>query len=253
MTQAAVGYAVVPSTRTRLVACSIVEAMATQTGCAMAIELGIAAADQQPTVAARLADLVRSRDGRIGTGFLGTPLVLPALVRWGHHAEAYRLLLNEKCPGWLYQIRNGATTTWERWDAVKEDGTVLTDGLWDGPMMTSFNHYSYGSVSATLYRSVAGLAPDVDRPGYEHILFAPLPGGGLTTARADVETPYGEAAVSWRLEADTLTVDATVPPGAQGSFVSPPGWVLQDCTNLAPICFGSGRHRFTLRPQHRGV
>lgn len=220
-------------------------AVTTQTGCAMAVELGIAPPAQRPAVSAELAELVRRAQGRIGTGFLGTPLVLPALLRFGFVAEAYQLLLNVDCPGWLYQVRNGATTTWERWDAVREDGSVVTDSLWGGSMMTSFNHYSYGAVSATLYRSVAGIAPDPGQPGYAHIVFAPVPGGQLTFARASIDTPYGPARVAWERSAEELTIETEVPPGARATLVAPPGWAPTD-GGAPERRFGSGRRRFTL-------
>jgi alpha-L-rhamnosidase len=87
-------------------------ALTTQTGCAVAIELGIAPEAEHDDVGRALAELVRGADGRISTGFLGTPLVLPALTRTGHLAEAYLMLLRREMPSWLYQVDKGATTVW---------------------------------------------------------------------------------------------------------------------------------------------
>lgn len=154
----------------------------------------------------RLAELVRADGNRIATGFVGTPLVCDALTLTGHTDAAYDLLLEKGCPSWLYQVVQGATTVWERWDALLPDGTV------NPGTMTSFNHYALGAVVDWLHRSVAGLAPA--DPGYRRIRFAPRPGGGLTHASAKQRTPYGEASIAWRIEQDELQVDLVVPVGA---------------------------------------
>jgi len=237
-------------------------AITTQAGCAIALQLGIAPAAEQPRVAAALAALVRAGGGRIGTGFLGTPLVLPALTAGGYIEEAYQLLLNTESPGWLHQVRHGATTMWERWDAIQPDGSIHPGEMATGSGgMLSFNHYAYGAVAGWLYRSVAGLAPDPDGPGYGCVLMAPVPGGGISSAEASIETPYGPASISWTLAGQTLAVDAQIAPGARGWFVVPPGrWraehdgnpldadVLptQDACGRPKIALESGRHRLVL-------
>jgi alpha-L-rhamnosidase len=226
-------------------------ALTTQAGCSMAIEFGIAPAADVASIAAQLARLVDGNGGRIATGFLGTPLVLPALTRGGQIDAAYRLLLNEDCPGWLYQVKLGATTMWERWDAVRPDGSLHAGEMdvGEGTSMTSFNHYAYGAVAEWLYRSVAGIAPDADDPGYGRIVFAPQPGGGLTHARADLLTPYGAAAVAWRLDDDALCVSLEVPPGACGRFVAPAAWEFEDAA--AERMVGSGAHELVLARRSR--
>ena len=218
-------------------------AVTTQAGCAIALCFDIAPAREKPAIGRALAALVEAGGGRIATGFLGTPLVLPALTASGQIATASRLLLNENCPGWLYQVARGATTMWERWDAVGEDGA-----LHEGAMaisadtsMISFNHYAYGAVAAWLYRSVAGIAPDASDPGYGLIRFAPQPGGGLDHAHAELDTPYGKAAIAWRRDGADLAVDLLIPPGARAIFAVPGGWTGEGGE------LGSGRHRTTFR------
>ncbi|MGI5423502.1 family 78 glycoside hydrolase catalytic domain [Streptomyces sp. CA-179760] len=213
-------------------------ARTTQTGCALALEFGIAPAAERAAVGESLAALVRANSGRIATGFLGTPFVLPALTAGGHTAEAYRLLLNTECPGWLYQVERGATTMWERWDAIRPDGTIDTE---KAGTMLSFNHYAYGSVAAWLYRSVAGLR--ATGPGYRTIEIAPRPGSTLSSAGASITTPYGPASVDWTISGDTLTVKAELPPGTTGRFLPPEGW----CSEQAVGGLGSGGHRLVLR------
>jgi alpha-L-rhamnosidase len=200
-------------------------ALGSQTGCALALEFGLLR--DREAAGRRLAELVESAGHRIATGFVGTPLVCDALTHAGALDTAYRLLLQRECPSWLYSVTMGATTVWERWDSLLPDGTV------NPGEMTSFNHYALGAVADWLHRTVAGLAPAA--PGYRKLLVAPRPGGGLTHASATHETPYGRASVRWE-QADELTVDVVVPPGATAT-ISLPG--------AEPFDVGSGRHRFT--------
>ncbi|MDX3784251.1 alpha-L-rhamnosidase-related protein [Streptomyces europaeiscabiei] len=181
-------------------------ARTTQTGCALALQFDIVPTGERAAVGDALAALVRAHRGRIATGFLGTPFVLPALTGTGHTDEAYQLLLNPECPGWLYQVERGATTMWERWDAIQPDGTIDVE---NAGVMLSFNHYAYGAVAAWLYQSVAGLRP---APGYRTIEIAPRPGGTLTSAEASITTPYGPASVAGSLSDSTLAVNAVLPP-----------------------------------------
>lgn len=185
-----------------------------QTAYALAIVFDLLPdAAQRAKAGARLAELVHADDNRIATGFVGTPLVCDALTLTGHTDTAYELLQERECPSWLYQVVQGATTIWERWDALLPDGSV------NPGTMTSFNHYALGAVADWLHRSVAGLAPA--EPGYRRIRFAPRPGGRLTHASATQRTPYGEASISWRIAHDRLHVDVTVPIGTTAELDLP--------------------------------
>jgi alpha-L-rhamnosidase len=179
-----------------------------QTAYAVALRFGLLPEALRPAAAARLAELVHAAGNRIATGFVGTPLVTDALSENGQLGAAYDLLLEEECPSWLYQVKMGATTVWERWDSLLPDGTV------NPGTMTSFNHYALGAVADWMHRVVAGLAPDA--PGYRRVRFAPRPGGGLSEASARHRTPYGEASIAWRIESGELRVRVAVPVGATG-------------------------------------
>lgn len=204
-----------------------------QTAYALAIVFDLLADETQRAIAgARLAALVHAADNRIATGFVGTPLVCDALTLTGHADTAYDLLLEQGCPSWLYQVVQGATTVWERWDAMLPDGTV------NPGTMTSFNHYALGAVADWLHRSVAGLAPA--EPGYRRIRFAPRPGGGLTHAAAMQRTSYGDASIAWRVGEDELHVDLVVPVGATAEL-DLPGAVREE--------LGHGAHTRTV-PLH---
>ena len=217
----------------------------TQAGCAIALMFDLVPERERTRVGQALADLVEAAGGKIATGFLGTPQVLPALTATGHVDAAYRLLLNPDCPGWLFPVLHGATTVWERWDAVGEDGAPHHDERGAAALgMISFNHYAYGAVAAWLYRSLAGLAPSTDEPAYGEVIVAPQPGGRLTHARASIQSAYGPTAVGWRLDAAGLDLEVQLPPGSRGVVVAPQGFVLpggQDRLTLA-----SGRHALRL-------
>lgn len=211
------------------------EAQRTQTGCALALQFALAPEAERAAVAEALALLVGEAGDHLGTGFLGTPLLLPALAGNGYLDEAYRVLLQTTPPSWLFPVLLGATTIWERWDALKPDGTVpASDLAATGRSMVSFNHYAYGAVAEWLHTTVAGLAPDPDAPGYRRIIVRPRPGGGLSSARATLVTPYGPAAVGWTLDQGQFALDVTVPPGAEAEVHLPDG--------RGPIRAGSGDH-----------
>jgi alpha-L-rhamnosidase len=175
----------------------------------------------------RLAELVRREGYCIGTGFVGTPLVCDALVDAGYVDDAYHLLLQTRCPSWLYPVSMGATTVWERWDSMMPDGSINVGE------MTSFNHYALGAVADFLHRVVAGLAPG--ESGYRTLLVRPRPGGGLTSAGATLRTPYGDASVHWHRAADRLVVDVAVPTGSTARVELPDQEAIET---------SSGQHRF---------
>ena len=202
----------------------------TQCAYALTIAFDLAGDEERLRVAGeRLAALVEDCGAHVGTGFAGTPVLTGALTRTGHTAEAYRLLLEDTCPSWLYAVSMGATTTWERWDSMLPDGSINPGG------MTSFNHYALGAVAAWLEREVAGLAPA--QPAYRVIEVAPRPGPGLTSAQAVHRTPFGWAASAWRVDDDGITVEVVVPVGARAR-VSLPG-------AATPVELSHGRHTLT--------
>ncbi len=202
----------------------------TQTAYALAIRFRLLPEDQVGAAGARLGELVEASGGRIATGFAGTPVVCDALCDAGEVARAYQLLLQRECPSWLYAVACGATTVWERWDALLPDLSV------NPGTMTSFNHYALGAVADWMHRVVAGLAPA--SPGYRDVLFRPRPGGAITSASARHESPYGTVAISWRVADGGLVVDTAVPTGARG---------ILDLDGCEPVTLPSGRHRATVR------
>jgi alpha-L-rhamnosidase len=194
---------------------------------ALAIAFGLLTGAEARAAGERLAELVAEGGYVIATGFVGTPFILHALSTSGQVDTAYRLLMQKECPSWLYQVGMGATTIWERWDAIRPDGSV------NAGEMTSFNHYAFGSVADWMHRVVAGIAPL--EAGYRRIGFAPRPGGGLSSAGARVLTSHGEAGIAWNVEGERIKVEVQVPEGTEG-VLSLPG--------LADRPLTSGHHEF---------
>ncbi len=177
-----------------------------QTSYALALHFDLLPEDLRPKAAARLAEEVRKFGYHLTTGFVGTPYLCHVLSRFGYTDLAYELLNQESFPSWLYPVKKGATTIWERWDGIKPDGSFQDVG------MNSFNHYSYGAIGDWMYRTVAGIDTAADAPGYKHVLIQPEPGGGLTRASASLQSPYGEIVSAWQLTDADFHLQVTVPP-----------------------------------------
>ncbi|MFD5026016.1 family 78 glycoside hydrolase catalytic domain [Streptomyces sp. NPDC058373] len=174
-----------------------------------ALAFGLLPGHQRQAAADRLVELVEAAGDHLGTGFLSTPMLLPALVEAGRADVALRLLFQTTSPSWLAQIEQGATTIWEQWEGYDKDGNARD----------SHNHYAFGSVVRFLHEYVAGLAPAA--PGYREILFAPVvghgPGGsGPQSAGVEIDTPYGIASSRWHASDGEVRLDIRVPAGATG-------------------------------------
>lgn len=194
---------------------------------ALAIVFGILSEPDREFAGRRLSELVARSGHRVSTGFAGTPFITDALTQTGHLDDAYGLLMQTECPSWLYPVSMGATTIWERWDSMLPDGSI------NPGEMTSFNHYAFGAIADWMHRTVGGLSPL--EPGYARLLIAPQPGDGLTWADVSHETPFGRAAVRWQLDGDRMTVDATVPDGAEAVLRRP---------GLPDLAVEPGTHRW---------
>jgi alpha-L-rhamnosidase len=185
------------------------------TAYALAIVFGLLEEEERAAAGARLVSLVRDAGHRIETGFAGTAFLLDALSTTGHFDDAYALLLQQECPSWLYQVRMGATTMWERWDSLLPDGTV------NPGEMTSFNHYAFGAVADWMHRNIGGLT--ASEPGYRSFLVAPQPGGGITQAATRHDSPFGTIDLSWRLDGDAGELAVMVPEGTTALLRLPSG------------------------------
>ena len=197
---------------------------------ALAFDL-LPTAEQCQRAGKRLDELVRESGYHIRTGFVGTPLICDALCSTGHYVAAYRLLMQQESPSWLYPVTMGATTVWERWDSMLPDGSI------NPGEMTSFNHYAFGAVADWMQRTIGGLTPT--EPGYRRMEIRPRPGGGLTHAQTRHITPYGMAECSWKIEGGKIDLNVIVPPNTT-ALVTLPG------SDMAPVEVGSGTWHWSI-------
>ncbi|HUT28353.1 MAG TPA: glycoside hydrolase family 78 protein [Sedimentisphaerales bacterium] len=214
----------------------------TQTAYSLALAFDLLSGPTREIAAKRLADDVE-QFGHITTGFLGASPICHVLSDYGYLDDAYMLLNRTEYPSWLYPITKGATTIWERWDGIKPDGTFQDKG------MNSFNHYAYGAIGEWLYRVVAGLDIDEQNPGYKHIIIQPHPGGGLSFARARLDSMYGPIEAEWRVDGNTTTVTVEIPPNTTAT-VKLPSAKLSDVTEEGkPLSEASGIHLLQMRQE----
>lgn len=187
----------------------------TQTSYVLALNFDMLPENLRESAAKRLVNNIDDYDDHITTGFLGTPYICHVLSRFGHTDMAYELLMKESYPSWLYPVKNGATTIWERWDGIKPDRSF------EDPGMNSFNHYAYGAIGDWMYRVITGINTDEAAPGFHKIIIAPHPGGKLTSAQAELETLYGKIKSAWTIDNGIFTLDVTVPPNTTARIVLP--------------------------------
>ncbi len=173
------------------------------------LAFGLLTKSEAQQAAADLNAMVIANDYHLNTGFLSTPYLCEVLADYGYVDTAYRLLLQKDCPGWLYSVQKGATTIWETWDGVREDGTVHD----------SLNHYSYGAVSGWLLRGVCGI-----RYTHDRIVISPVPCRQLRFAKAEFDSPRGSIRSAWEYQGDgSLSFAVDVPAQVEAELVLPDG------------------------------
>ncbi|AIE86284.1 alpha-L-rhamnosidase [Fimbriimonas ginsengisoli] len=224
----------------------------TQTAYVLALHFDLLPMELRPTALQALVDDVGRSGWHLSTGFVGTPYISRVLSDNGRLDVAYKLLLQESWPSWLYSVTQGATTIWERWDGWTHDKGFQDVG------MNSFNHYAYGAIGAWLYAVVAGIDVDEARPGYEHIVLRPRPGGGLTQAKGALASTHGLIESAWKIEDGSwiwevlvpanCTATAYVPCGDPERVILPEGSALTNVANgEVQVELPSGSHRFEVK------
>jgi alpha-L-rhamnosidase len=186
----------------------------TQTAYLLALQFGLLPKNLRATAARRLAGDIERR-GHLTTGFVGVGLICPTLTQIGRSDLAWQLVLTNTYPSWLFSVKNGATTIWERWD-----GWTPERGFQDSSM-NSFNHYSLGAVGAWLYSGAAGIQLDDSNPGYKHFLLAPQFTARLSHVKASLDSPYGRISSGWHFEKDELIYGVTIPPNSSAVLTLP--------------------------------
>lgn len=176
----------------------------TQTAYVLALNFDLLPESIRQATAKKLVENIESYGVHLTTGFLGTPYLCNVLTRFGFNDIAYKLLLQPSYPSWLYPVKMGATTIWERWDGQKTDSTFQSVG------MNSFNHYAYGAIGDWMYRNMVGLDTYEDGVGYKHSKIQPHIGGGFTNAKASLETYYGKLSCEWSVDSSSNKISANI-------------------------------------------
>ena len=141
-----------------------------------------------------LLQLLKAHKNHFVTGFVGTPLIQKVLSAEGRDDLAYKILMNEDYPGWLYEINLGATTVWERWNSMAPDGSVSSTG------MNSFNHYAYGSVGEWMFRTIGGISPCLEKPGFKRAVLRPVPNYRMKNAQMTYASAAGTYRTGWEVQ-----------------------------------------------------
>lgn len=185
----------------------------TQTAYVLVLKFNLCEEKEKPLFAKRLSELVKENGVSNTCGFVGTPHILHALSENGYTDLAYELLLREESPSWLYSVNHGATTMWEHWNSIKEDGS-----FWSADM-NSFNHYAYGAVLDWMFGVAVGIKPSM--PGYREIEITPHPSEKLGFAEGHIKTLYGKVSAKWYYENTHICYDIEIPKGVVAKLTLP--------------------------------
>jgi alpha-L-rhamnosidase len=184
-----------------------------QTSYVLALKFNLLPENLRAKAAEFLVNDIKSRGNHLSTGFLGTPYLCHVLSDNGYTDTAYDLLLQQSYPSWLYPVKMGATTIWERWDGEK------TDSTFQDPGMNSFNHYAYGAIGDWMYRVSAGI--ETMGPGYKHILIQPHPSKKLSYSRATFESSYGTISSGWERKDGKVVIKVKIPANTTATIILP--------------------------------
>lgn len=199
----------------------------TQTAYLLTLYAGLAPEALRSAIADRLVANINAHRTHLTTGFLGTPFLLFALSESGHTDTAYKLLFQDTYPSWGYMVAKGATTWWERWNGDSGD-----------PAMNSYNHYSFGSVMAWVYRDTVGIEPSAT--GFRHLVLHPHPTGELQYASGTYDSVYGKIRSSWkRTPAGLIDWTVTIPPNTTAQVT-----LERKSGTMTKADLGSGTYRF---------
>ena len=187
----------------------------TQTAMVLALNFDMLPESMREATANRLVENIKSYGMHLSTGFLGTPYLTDVLTRFGKTDVAYQLLLQETFPSWLYPVKMGATTIWERWGGIRPDSTF------EPASMNSFNHYAYGAIGDWMYRRMVGIDNVEGTVGYKKISIKPYLGMGISHASAELKTYYGIVSNGWKISGDQLQMTAKIPTNTSAIIYLP--------------------------------
>ena len=200
----------------------------TQCVYAMALKFDLLSDELRPKAAQYLEEDIKAKGNHLSTGFVGVSYLLPVLTQADKADMAFRLLLQDTFPSWLFSVKHGATTIWERWD-----GWTPEKGFQD-PGMNSFNHYSLGSCGEYLFGYVGGIRPA--SPGFKTILIDPVIQDGLSWAKTRYTSIQGPIATFWKRDGKRLTLEVVIPPNTTATICVPakdPAGITESGTAVA--------------------
>lgn len=190
----------------------------TQTALTLILHFNLCTDTERPALAKTLADMIIKNDTLMTTGFIGTPYLLHALSDNGYTDLAYKLLIQEKNPSWLYSVCHGATTIWEHWNGIKEDGSFWSTD------MNSFNHYSYGAVYDWIFGVAAGIKTVASAPAYKEITLCPHPNKCLGHINTSINSRNGKITSNWYYKDDVVYYEFEIPQGVRAYLTLPSGY-----------------------------
>ncbi|HVX86642.1 MAG TPA: family 78 glycoside hydrolase catalytic domain [Phycisphaerae bacterium] len=185
-----------------------------QTTYCLALEFNLVPDAMRPALMKHLTDDIDQRQ-HLSTGFVGVGFINLVLGQHDRSDEAYKLLLTDTYPSWLYEVKNGATTMWERWDGWTDTGGFQASS------MNSFNHYSFGGVGRWMYEGMEGITLDESHPGYKQFLLQPEFSSSMSYVKGSIDSPYGKIVSNWKIDGDNLIYDVTVPPNSSALMTLP--------------------------------
>lgn len=201
---------------------------------AMPIFYGLVPEQYKKHFAEKLLCLLKENNNCLDTGFLGTPILQDALCMVGRKDLAYALLFQDRAPSWLYEVKHGATTIWESWFALDEDGTPFCSRLGDFVFTMSLNHYAFGCVDDWIFRNINGI--DWEKPGFKKIRISPIPDARLNWAKRKFTCEYGDIVSEWERHDGEFRLRVVIPCNTTAEIVMPDGTKYQK---------GSGEYSFT--------
>ncbi|MFD2215711.1 alpha-L-rhamnosidase [Metabacillus endolithicus] len=232
----------------------------TQTAYVLTLFMDLVAEEHQQRVAEDLANRILKDNKHLKTGFVGTPYICQVLSEYGYNDLAYTLLLNEDYPSWLYAVKLGATTVWERWNSVLPDGKMNPQG------MNSLNHYAYGAIVEWMYKYMLGIKPVETKPGFKHAIIAPKPHWRMKWAKGNLNTASGNYFVSWHIQEDgQLNFTVEIPFNTSATLFLPDARKedvvivfgeqveMSQKENDVIICLECGNWQFTYNPSQSYV
>ena len=220
---------IIPAGKTKMI--DTVRRGMTQTALVLILHFGLCTDEEREPLVQKLEQLIDDFGGKMTTGFVGTPYILHVLSSNGKQELAYKLLFNKDNPSWLYSVDHGATTMWEHWNGIKEDGSFWSTD------MNSFNHYAYGAVADWMYGVIAGISINRGGEGYKDITVAPCPCERLGFVNTSIETPQGLLESNWYYSADGIKFEIRIPEGTVATIKLPDGY---ECR------VGAGCYHFTV-------